>query len=155
MHGRHIGRPFLHKVELWAPLKIAEEFTFLSDGGCWMDLQRQCVLHLPYIKRWAQRIPDTDCLSFMRFLGLQLEDKVPDANTVWLFRKRIKEMNLMETLFSRFHEQLAQRGYVARAGQMIDATFVEAPKHPSKQRYVYTLSKWAESHTYSHYWILP
>ncbi len=69
-----------------------------------------------------------DRLSFMRFLGLQFEDKVPDAKTVWLFRERLKEMNLVETLFSRFHEQLAQRGYVARAGQMIDATFVEAPK---------------------------
>jgi len=69
-----------------------------------------------------------DRLSFMRFLGLQLEDKVPDAKTVWLFRERLKEMNLVEILFARFHEQLAQRGYVARAGQMIDATFVEAPK---------------------------
>lgn len=69
-----------------------------------------------------------DRLSFMRFLGLQLEDKVPDAKTVWLFRERLKEINLVETLFARFHEQLAQRGYVARAGQMIDATFVEAPK---------------------------
>ncbi len=69
-----------------------------------------------------------DRLSFMRFLGLQLEDKVPDAKTVWLFRERLKEINLVETLFARFHEQLAQRGYVARAGQMVDATFVEAPK---------------------------
>lgn len=69
-----------------------------------------------------------DRLSFMRFLGLRLEDKVPDAKTVWLFRERLKEMNLVENLFSRFHEQLAQRGYVARTGQMIDATFVEAPK---------------------------
>ena len=60
-----------------------------------------------------------DRLSFMRFLGLQLEDKVPDAKTVWLFRERLKEMNLVETLFACFHEQLAQRGYVARAGQMI------------------------------------
>lgn len=69
-----------------------------------------------------------DRLSFMRFLGLQLEDKVPDAKTVWLFRERLKEINLVEKLFAKFHEQLAKRGYVARAGQMIDATFVEAPK---------------------------
>lgn len=69
-----------------------------------------------------------DRLSFMRFLGLQLEDKVPDAKTVWLFRERLKELDLMEALFGRFHEQLARRGLVARAGQMIDATFVEAPR---------------------------
>jgi hypothetical protein len=40
-----------------------------------------------------------DRLSFIRFLGLQLEDKVPDANTVWLFRERLKEMNLVEMLY--------------------------------------------------------
>ena len=69
-----------------------------------------------------------DRLSFMRFLGLQLEDRVPDAKTVWLFRERLKELKLVEVLFTRFHEQLASQGYVARAGQMIDATFVEVPR---------------------------
>ena len=69
-----------------------------------------------------------DRLSFMRFLGLELEDRVPDANTVWLFRERLKELKLVEVLFACFHEQLAERGYVARAGQMIDATFVEVPR---------------------------
>lgn len=69
-----------------------------------------------------------DRASFSHFLGLQMEDKVPDAKTIWLFRERLKERKLMEVLFNRFHEQLAQRGYVARAGQMIDATFVEVPK---------------------------
>jgi len=69
-----------------------------------------------------------DRLSFMRFLGLQLEDRVPDAKTVWLFRERLKALGLVEVLFTRFDEQLAQRGYVAKTGQMIDATFVEAPR---------------------------
>ena len=69
-----------------------------------------------------------DRLSFMRFLGLQLEHKVPDANTVWLFREKMRTLNLEKALFDRFHQQLARHGCVARAGQMIDATFVEAPK---------------------------
>jgi transposase, IS5 family len=69
-----------------------------------------------------------DRLSFMRFLGLQLESRVPDEKTVWLFRERLKEKQLVDVLFTRFHEQLAHRGYAARAGQMIDATFVEVPK---------------------------
>ena len=64
----------------------------------------------------------------MRFLGLQLEDRVPDAKTVWLFREQLKAQGLMETLFARFHEQLAAQGYAAKAGQMIDATFVEIPR---------------------------
>ena len=69
-----------------------------------------------------------DRLSFMRFLELELEERVPDAKTVWLFRERLKHLNLVDVLFARFHEQLAEHGYVARAGQMIDATFVEVPR---------------------------
>ena len=69
-----------------------------------------------------------DRLSFMRFLGLQLEDQVPDAKTVWLYRERLKALNLVDVLFARFDEQLAAQGYVARAGLMIDATFVEVPR---------------------------
>ena len=30
-----------------------------------------------------------DRLSFMRFLGLSLGDRVPDARTIWLFRERL------------------------------------------------------------------
>ena len=69
-----------------------------------------------------------DRLSFMRFLGLGFEDKVPDAKTVWLFRENLKEHKLTEVLFAKFHQQLASQGYIAKAGQMIDATFVEVPR---------------------------
>jgi len=69
-----------------------------------------------------------DRLSFMRFLGLQLEDRVPDAKTVWLFRERLKDARLIDVMFVRFDEQLAAQGYVAQAGQMIDATFIEVPR---------------------------
>ena len=32
-----------------------------------------------------------DRLSFMRFLGLSLSDRVPDARTIWLFRERLTQ----------------------------------------------------------------
>ena len=69
-----------------------------------------------------------DRVSFMRFLGLGFEDKIPDSKTVWLFREHLKEAKMIETLFTRFHSQLAAQGYIAKAGQMIDATFVEVPR---------------------------
>ncbi|WP_411725987.1 transposase [Methyloglobulus sp.] len=47
-----------------------------------------------------------DRFSFMSFLGLQLEDRVPDARMVWLFRDRLKGLNRVEMLFARFHQQL-------------------------------------------------
>lgn len=69
-----------------------------------------------------------DRLSFMRFLGLDFKQGVPDSKTIWLFREQLKNLNLTEILFAEFHTQLASLGYVAREGQMIDATFVEVPK---------------------------
>jgi len=68
-----------------------------------------------------------DRLSFMRFLGLQIEDRVPDAKTVWLFRERLGELGLTERLFARFADVLAAHGYQARKGQIIDAAIVKAP----------------------------
>ncbi len=68
-----------------------------------------------------------DRLSFMRFLGLQIEDRVPDAKTVWLFRERLKELGLVERLFNRFADVLEAQGYLAKQGQIIDASIVKAP----------------------------
>ena len=64
----------------------------------------------------------------MRFLGLGLEDTVPDATTVWLFREALAKAGLVKTLFERFGRQLDAKGYIARGGQIVDATIVNAPK---------------------------
>ena len=69
-----------------------------------------------------------DRLSFMRFLGLGLEDTVPDATTVWLFREALAKAGLVKTLFERFNRCLDAKGYIARGGQIVDATIVSAPK---------------------------
>jgi IS5 family transposase len=51
-----------------------------------------------------------DGLSFMRFLGLGLEDVVPDATTVRLFREALTKANLVKALFERFNGYLNARG---------------------------------------------
>jgi transposase, IS5 family len=43
-----------------------------------------------------------DRLSFMQFLGFDLMSEVPDATTVWLFRKHLREAGLVENLFEQF-----------------------------------------------------
>jgi transposase, IS5 family len=70
-----------------------------------------------------------DRLSFTRFLGLGLEDGVPDGTTLWLFRERLAKAGLIETLFTRFGHYLEAKGYIARGGQMVDATIVPVPKN--------------------------
>ena len=69
-----------------------------------------------------------DRLSFMRFLGLQLHDNVPDARTIWLFREILIAAKAVENLFAQFDAMLESAGFQASGGQIIDATFVEAPR---------------------------
>jgi IS5 family transposase len=69
-----------------------------------------------------------DRLSFTRFLQLGIEDSIPDGTTLWLFREALGKAGLIEKLFERFGQHLEAKGYIARGGQMIDATIVPVPK---------------------------
>jgi IS5 family transposase len=69
-----------------------------------------------------------DRMSFMRFLGLGLADRVPDARTIWLFREKLTKAGAIEPLFARFDAALRASGYIAMSGQIVDATLVPSPK---------------------------
>ena len=69
-----------------------------------------------------------DRMSFMRFLGLQAGEPVPDAKTIWLFREQLRTAGRMEKLFKQFNDFLADNGYAAKQGQIIDASIVAAPR---------------------------
>jgi transposase, IS5 family len=70
----------------------------------------------------------SDRLSFMQFLGFGLADDIPDATTVWLFRKQLSEQKLIEPLFEQFDGYLIEQGYAAQGGQIVDATLIPVPK---------------------------
>ncbi len=69
-----------------------------------------------------------DRLSFMRFLSLGLQDPVPDATTIWLFREQLTEAVAIEKLFGAFDAYLKAQGYLAMSGQTVNATIVAAPR---------------------------
>ena len=114
-----------------------------------------------------------DRLSFMDFLGLSLGDRVPDEKTVWLFREQLTQAELIDTLFAQFQEVLDEAGFVARKGQIIDASIVPAPKQrnskeenqqikdgqtpaawdetPAKKRQKDTDARWTKKRGTSHY----
>ncbi|MGX1100233.1 IS5 family transposase [Amorphus sp. MBR-141] len=69
-----------------------------------------------------------DWLSFMRFLGLGLTDKVPDAKTIWALRERLTKAGTIEALFARFDRAIREAGYVPMTGQIVDASLVSAPR---------------------------
>jgi len=68
-----------------------------------------------------------DRLSFMRFLGLSIGDRVPDAKTIWLFREELGRAGLVKRLFKRFDRYLREQGFTARKGQIVDASIVSVP----------------------------
>jgi transposase len=67
-----------------------------------------------------------DRLSFVRFLGRALKDRVPDAKTIWLFREQLTRVGAIERLFQRFDAVLREAGYLAMGGQIVEATVVQA-----------------------------
>ena len=69
-----------------------------------------------------------DRLSFQRFAGLRYSSQIPDRTTLWTFRERLIAAKASETLFDAANRELAKHGYIARGGQIIDATIVPAPK---------------------------
>lgn len=69
-----------------------------------------------------------DRLSFMRFLNLTLADTVPDEKTIWLFREKLIENNLVEQLFLKFFQNLEKANLIGKKGRMVDASFVEVPR---------------------------
>ena len=74
-----------------------------------------------------------DRLSFMRFLGLGLSDKVADAKTIWLFRECLVRAGAIDNLLARFDKHLSRSGYLAKGGQIIDATIIQAPRQHDSQ----------------------
>jgi IS5 family transposase len=74
-----------------------------------------------------------DRMSYQRFCGLSQASNIPDRTTVWTFENRVGETGA-KALFDGMHAQLLAKGFIARGGQIIDATLVPAPKqHLSKE----------------------
>ena len=67
-----------------------------------------------------------DRVSFKRFVGLSLEDAVPDHTTISRFRKEVTERGLAPGLFEELARQLEGRGLLVKKGTLMDAMIVEA-----------------------------
>lgn len=68
-----------------------------------------------------------DRLSFRKFLGLSIEDNVPDATTIENFRHLIwEEQDVGKGLMKVLDKYFKQIGLITREGNLIDATFLQA-----------------------------
>ncbi len=75
-----------------------------------------------------------DRVSFKRFVGLGMEDEVPDHSTISRFRKEVTDRGLGRRLFKELTRQLDKKGLVVKKGTLLDATIVEAQaRRPSSR----------------------
>lgn len=74
-----------------------------------------------------------DRRSFLQFLGLTDSSTVPDTKTIWLFLDRLAQAGLGAQLFDEVQQQLRAQGYLARCGQIIDASPVQRNKRKAAE----------------------
>lgn len=87
---------------------LLEQWYNLSDPEC----EAQCA----------------DRLSFRRFLGLSLNDTIPDETVLVRFRKRLLKAGLAEPLFASVLAQIEAAGVIVKRGTLVDATIVQSAR---------------------------
>lgn len=106
------GRP-PYPVEIMLRILLIKRLYGLSDEQCEYQL--------------------LDRTSYKRFCKLEDSLNIPDRTTIWNFQQALGEDGVT-ALFNAIDAQIQQAGYIARQGQLIDATLIKAPiQRNSKQ----------------------
>jgi transposase, IS5 family len=67
-----------------------------------------------------------DRMSFRRFAGFSVDDRVPDHATIWRFRQKLVDRQLDQSLLAEVTRQLDTRGLVVKRGTLIDASLTQS-----------------------------
>ena len=120
--------------ELFRPLLIEELHVEPKDNGGRKPYDYVLMFKILILQRYYNLGDDQteyqicDRLSFMRFLKLTIADDVPDSKTIWNFRERLVDLDLVDKLFDLFKTKLEALGLIIHEGKIVDASFVEVPK---------------------------
>lgn len=120
--------------ELFRPLLLEKLHTLPKGEGGRKPYDYVLMFKILILQRYYNLGDDQteyqicDRLSFMRFLKLTIADDVPDSKTIWHFRERLVDLNLVDNLFDLFKRQLEDLGLIVHEGKIVDASFVEVPK---------------------------
>ena len=71
-----------------------------------------------------------DSISFSRFVGISLDDSVPDNSVISRFRSELTEKKVYEKLFKELNKQLEKHKIIVKTGVIVDASIVDSPYKP-------------------------
>jgi IS5 family transposase len=81
-----------------------------------------------------------DRYSFSRFVGISLDEDVPDHTTICRFRNLLAAKKLLQPLLDEVNGQLAVQGRLVKSGCVVDATLISSAARPRKQVDVETVA---------------
>jgi IS5 family transposase len=120
----------LHGLVKW--YRFEKVLTVLRDGGSGRPAYPPLLMFKVLLLQSLYGLSDAeteealiDRLSFRRFVGVALTDRVPDHSTICRFRNLLVEQGLLDKLFAELDRQLDRAGLILRRGTMLDATVIE------------------------------
>lgn len=118
----------------WAPIRERLEKLYRLDGPGRpafpvITLFKVLLLqNLYHLSDPAAEEAIADRLSFRRFLGLNLDQPVPDHSTIHRFRDRLA--GHVDDLFTLITRQLESKGLILKKGTLVDASLVQSSARP-------------------------
>jgi len=127
---------FLDRLEALVdgqPIQSAVEAMFTATTGR-LPQPPLCVFKM-FLLQHCYGLSDPQCeelvkdrLSWRKFAGLALTDRVPDETTLVRFRQRLIEHGLHARLLDWINAQLAAQGLLLKEVTLVDATLVQAAR---------------------------
>jgi IS5 family transposase len=115
----------------WAAiLKLLNSIYASTEGAASYPIP--CYVRILLLQQWyglsdrEAELAIEDSLSFRRFTGIPLEEKVPDHTRIWAFRQKLAELGLDEKLLEEINRQIEAQGLFVKKGTLIDATIIKA-----------------------------
>ena len=131
-----ISNDFLEKLDRgleWKPLEAALHRMYPATTG--HPPHPPLVLFKMSLLQHCYGLSDPQCeelvkdrLSWRRFVGLGLQDAVPDETTLVRFRQRLVQYGQKEKLLGLVNRQLEQKGWILKTCTLVDATLLQAAR---------------------------
>ena len=125
----------MDQVVPWTQLLkvIRKHYPKAGNGRPPLGLEK--MLRIYFLQQWfnlsdpAMEDALYDIESLRRFAGIELgQDEIPDETTILKFRHLLERHNLTKKLFAQVTAHLEEKKLLLRAGTIVDATIVSAPR---------------------------
>lgn len=140
IEGRRIKNEVLEGIEGlvdWTPMVREVEQTYAKRGRPSHDplvmIKIMVLQHLYNLSDSQTEEMIKDRLSFARFVGVSLQDEIPDETSICRFRQRMIECGLEEDLLGMINVQLEEKGYLLRTTTLIDASLIRASRNAPRK----------------------